>query len=265
MQWTRSQLKERAKFSLKSFYWKSVLVAFILSLVSGGFSTNNRGSDSGESVNITGNEFVDGIGGRVTAQAMAIIGLGLAIIVVAALLGLLISVFVINPLQVGCKKYFLDASEGNADLSNMGFCFKNGYMNVVGVQFLTGVYIFLWSLLLIIPGIIKSYSYRMIPYIMAEDPYMSFSEAKRLSQDMMDGEKWDTFVLDLSFILWALLSVITFNIAGIFWVEPYMQFTDAELYKVLRTKMQGSYTADDYYTDNSYNGYSNTNNYDNYN
>ena len=69
-------------------------------------------------------------------------------------------------------------------------------------------------------------------------------------------------MLDLSFILWALLSVITFNIAGIFWVEPYMQFTDAELYKVLRTKMQGSYTADDYYTDNSY---SNTNNYDNYN
>lgn len=67
MQWTRSQLKERAKFSLKSFYWKSVLVAFILSLVSGGFSTNNRGSDSGESVNITGNEFVDGIGGRFTA------------------------------------------------------------------------------------------------------------------------------------------------------------------------------------------------------
>ena len=164
MQWTRSQLKERAKFSLKSFYWKSVLVAFILSLVSGGFSTNNRGSDSGESVNITGNEFVDGIGGRFTAQAMAIIGLGLAIIVVAALLGLLISVFVINPLEVGCKKYFLDASEGNADLSTMGFCFKNGYMNVVGVQFLTNLYIILWSLLLIIPGIIKSYSYRMVPY-----------------------------------------------------------------------------------------------------
>lgn len=265
MQWTRSQLKERAKFSLKAFYWKSVLVAFILSLVSGGFSTNSASSNSGESLDITSNDFVNNLGGKLTGRAQAIIGLGLAIIVVAALLGLLISVFVINPLQVGCKKYFLDASEGNADLSNMGFCFKNGYMNVVGVQFLTGVYIFLWSLLLIIPGIIKSYSYRMIPYIMAEDPYMSFSEAKRLSQDMMDGEKWDTFVLDLSFILWALLAVITFNIAGIFWVEPYMQFTDAELYKVLRTKMQGSYTADDYYTDNSYNGYSNTNNYDNYN
>ena len=262
MQWTRRELKGRAKISLKSFYWKSVLVAFILSLVSGGFSTSNRGSNSGESINITGNEFVDGISGRFTAQAMAIIGLGLAIIAVAVLLGLLINIFVINPLEVGCKKYFLNASEGNADLSNMGFCFKNGYMNVVGVRFLTNLYIFLWSLLLIVPGIIKAYSYRMIPYIMAEDPYMSFAEAKRLSQDMMDGEKWDTFVLDLSFILWALLAMITFNIVGIFWVEPYMQFTDAELYKVLRTKMQGVCTADGYYTDNSYN---HTNDYDNYN
>lgn len=268
MQWTRSELKERAKFSLKSFYWKSVLVAFILSLITGGFSTTgSSGSDSGQSVNITGNDFVDGLSGRFTGRAMAIIGLGLAIIAVAALLGLLIDIFVINPLQVGCSKYFLDASEGNANLSNMGYCFKNGYMNVVGAQFLTSLYIFLWSLLFIIPGIVKSYSYRMIPYILAEDPYMSFAEAKQLSVQMMDGEKWDAFVLDLSFILWELLSVITLNIVGIFWVEPYVQFTNAELYKVLRTKVQGTYNeAEGYYTDNSYTDHSYTDSsYNNYN
>lgn len=261
MQWTRRELKERAKFSLKSFYWKSVLVAFVLSLITGGFSTTGSSSDSGESISITGNDFIDGIGGRFTGQAMAIIGLGLAIIAVAALLGLLLSIFVFNPLQVGCSKYFLDASEGNANLSNMGYCFKNGYMNVVGAQFLTNLFIFLWSLLFIIPGIVKSYSYRMIPYILAEDPYMSFSEAKQLSMQMMDGEKWDTFVLDLSFILWALLAAITFNIAGIFWVEPYIQFTNAELYRTVRTKVQRSYVETDSYSDNSYTD----NNYNNYN
>lgn len=260
MQWTRRELKKRAKVSLKSFYWKSVLVAFILSLITGGFSTTGSSSDSGESVSITGNDFIDGISGRFTGRAMAIIGLGLAIIAVAALLVLLLSIFVFNPLAVGCNKYFLDASEGNADLSNMGYCFRNGYMNVVGAQFLTNLYIFLWSLLLIIPGIVKSYSYRMIPYILAEDPDMSFSEAKQLSMQMMDGEKWDTFVLDLSFILWALLAVITLNIAGIFWVEPYIQFTNAELYRTLRTKVRGSYVETDSYTgtgyaDNSYNNY----------
>lgn len=253
MQWTRRELKERAKFSLKSFYWKSVLVAFVAALIGGGLSFGGGGSDSGESIDITGNDIVDGIGGRLTGRAMALIGLGVAIILVAVLLALLLSIFVFSPIQVGCDKYFLDASEGNANLSNMGYFFKNGYMNVVGVQFLTSLFIFLWSLLFIIPGIVKAYSYRMIPYILAEDPYMSFSEAKRLSQQMMDGEKWDTFVLDLSFILWALLAALTLNIVGIFWVEPYIQFTNVELYKVVRTKVQGVYTENTDYTEQVYN------------
>lgn len=260
MQWTRRELKERAKFSLKTFYWKSVLVAFIAALIGGGLSFGGGGSDSGESIDITGNDIVDGIGGRLTGRAMALIGLGVAIILVAVLLALLLDIFVFSPLQVGCNKYFLDASEGNANLGNMGYFFKNGYMNVVGVQFLTTLFIFLWSLLFIIPGIVKAYSYRMIPYILSEDPYMSFSEAKRLSQQMMDGEKWDAFVLDLSFILWILLSALTLNLVGIFWVEPYVQFTNAELYKTLRTKVRGSYVETDSYTgtgyaDNSYNHY----------
>ena len=122
-----------------------------------------------------------------------------------------------------------------------GFAFKNNYMNVVGVTFLQNLFIFLWSLLLIVPGIVKAYQYRMIPYLLAEDPNLSFSEAKRLSTEMMDGEKWDAFVLDLSFILWEILAVITFNLAGIFWVKPYMEYTNVELYKVLRTKVPGPY------------------------
>lgn len=179
---------------------------------------------------------------------MAIIGLGLAIIGVAAVLVILVEIFVLAPLEVGCKKYFLDASEGNANLSDMGFCFRNGYMNVVAAQFLTSLFIFLWSLLLIIPGIVKAYSYRMIPYILAENPEMSFTEAKQLSCEMMNGQKWRTFVLDLSFILWALLSMITLNIVGILWVAPYMEFTNAELYRTLRPTTQTVYTAGDYTT-----------------
>lgn len=58
---------------------------------------------------------------------------------------------------------------------------------------------------------------------------------------MMDGEKWDAFVLDLSFILWLLLSACTFNLVGVFWVNPYIAYTDAELYKVLRVKVPGPY------------------------
>ena len=151
------------------------------------------------------------------------------------------NIFVFQPLEVGCKKYFLEASEGRSWLGNMSYAFKNGYANVVASMLLMNVFIFLWGLLLIIPGIYKSYEYRMIPYLLAEDSNLSFSEAKRLSSEMMYGEKWDTFVLDLSFILWNFLSALTWGLVGIFWVNPYIQYTNVELYKVLRTKVPGPY------------------------
>lgn len=242
MEWTRKALKEKAKFSVKAFYWKSVLVAFILSLVSGGLGGGGgRGTDNSESVQSTGNEFVDMIGGRYTGILAFVLGLTAIILLVVVVASLALSIFVFNPLQIGCKKYFLHASDGNCDLNNMGFAFKNNYMNVVSVIFLQNLFIFLWSLLLIIPGIVKAYQYRMIPYLLAEDPALSFSEAKRLSTEMMSGEKWNAFVLDLSFILWGFLAVITFNLVGIFWVNPYYQYTSVELYKVLRTKVPGPY------------------------
>ncbi len=244
MEWTRKDLKTKAKLSLKANYWKSVLVAFVLMVLSGGSYTGS--SDTGsEDATFDVNNFIDSVSGRMTEQTQRLIGLGLVIIAVALVLGLLIDIFLLNPLKLGCKKYFLDASEGRAELYNMGFGFKSWYMNIVAVQFLTNLYIFLWSLLLFIPGIIKSYSYRMIPYIISENPEMSFAEAKDLSREMMNGQKWRTFVLDLSFILWGLLAAITFNIAGILWVEPYMQFTDAKLYLALCGRGDSSAVVED--------------------
>ncbi len=244
MEWTRKDLKTKAKLSLKANYWKSVLVAFVLMVLSGGLYTGSSDTSS-EDATFDVNNFIDSVSGRMTEQTQRLIGLGLVIIAVALVLGLLIDIFLLNPLKLGCKKYFLDASEGRAELYNMGFGFKSWYMNIVAVQFLTNLYIFLWSLLLFIPGIIKSYSYRMIPYIISENPEMSFTEAKDLSREMMNGQKWRTFVLDLSFILWGLLAAITFNIAGILWVEPYMQFTDARLYLALCGRGDSSAVVED--------------------
>lgn len=238
MEWTRADLKERAKFSVKSFYWKSVLVAFVLALVSGDIGGKSRNS---EEISYSGNEIVDSVGSMFAGPLMFFLGLAMVTVFIMIILALVLSVFVFNPLSVGCKKYFLDASDGNADLGNMGYAFRNNYMNVVSGIFLQDLFIALWSLLLVIPGIYKAYEYRMIPYLLAEDSGLSFTEAKNLSRDMMDGEKWDAFVLDLSFILWELLSSITFGLVGIFWVNPYVQYTNVELYKVLRTKVPGPY------------------------
>ena len=97
-------------------------------------------------------------------------------------------------------------------------------------MFCKNLFTALWSLLFIIPGIIKSYEYRMVPYLLAENPDMDMHEAFERSKNMMMGNKFDTFVLDISFIGWRFLSALTANILDIFYVNPYVFLTDAELY-----------------------------------
>ena len=114
------------------------------------------------------------------------------------------------------------------------YAFSNGYMNVVKTMFLRGLFTFLWTLLFIIPGIIKGYEYRMIPYILAENPGIDSREAFAVSKQMMDGNKWAAFVLDLSFLGWQILSVFTCGILSVFYVNPYVYMTNAELYVALK-------------------------------
>lgn len=228
--WTRAELKDKAKLNVKVFYWKSVLVAFILMLITG---SNGGGSGRGN-YNNSGSTSRNFFNGGLTAKWIALIlGLAVVVILVIAIVGFAFKIFLLNAIEVGCRKYFLDASFGKADLNNLTYSFKSNYMNIVKAIFLRDLFIFLWTLLLIIPGIIKAYQYRMIPYILSENPHLSFKEAKERSSDIMDGEKLNAFVLDLSFILWHILSLCTFGIIGFFWVNPYVAYTDAQLYITL--------------------------------
>ena len=102
-------------------------------------------------------------------------------------------------------------------------------------MFLRNIYNALWYLT-IIGGVIKTYEYRMIPYIIAEHPKIKRKEAFKLSKQMMKGNKWRTFVLDLSFFGWNLLSVLTFGLLSLLYVNPYNSATFAELYSYLREK-----------------------------
>ena len=86
------------------------------------------------------------------------------------------------------------------------------------------------------PGIVKSYSYRMVPFLLADHPELSGTETITLSRQMMNGHKWNAFVLDLSFLGWHILSILTLGLLGIFFVNPYQLSTDAELYRVLSAK-----------------------------
>ena len=92
------------------------------------------------------------------------------------------------------------------------------------------------DILLVIPGIVKHYEYLMIPYILAENPGMDRKEAFQISKRMTDGQKMETFILDLSFLGWDILTVITCRMVGIFYASPYKQATFAELYAFNKAK-----------------------------
>jgi len=105
----------------------------------------------------------------------------------------------------------------------------------LGLYLLMSLYIFLWTLLLIVPGIIASYSYRMAFYILIDNPEMGVSEALKKSKEIMYGYKSKLFCLDLSFVGWALLCILTFGI-GILWLSPYMLTSQTIFYEELRNE-----------------------------
>ncbi len=291
--WTRAELKAKAKFALKRNYWKAVLVAIIMALCFGGTGGSvssddvNIDSDSG-SVSIT-DSFVEGFKegynsgrndsvfeddyyensldddlddlGDLFSGASA----GILVIVVLVVVGiifaiaLLLTAFVFNPLGVGCARFFVKDLNEPATLNELTYAFDHSYMNVVKIMFMKQLKTFAWTLLFIVPGIIKAYEYRMIPYIVAENPEISYDDAFATTKRMMDGNKWNSFVLDLSFILWNLLSACTLGLLSVFFVGPYIRLTDAALYEKL------SVLKNDPYQKGYYNGYNNgyQNNYNN--
>ena len=157
------------------------------------------------------------------------------ILCVAAIMAFAFTIFVADPLIVGGKRYFLKArSEENTKLGVVTEVFEKGHwLNVALTMFLRNIYNALWYLT-IIGGIIKTYEYRMIPYILAENPKINRKEAFKLSKEMMKGNKWKTFVLDMSFFGWNFLSVLTFGLLSILYVNPYNAATIAELYVELK-------------------------------
>ena len=161
-------------------------------------------------------------------------GVVIIVMLIAAAIGLCWAAFLINPLTVGRNRYFMESRQSATPFSTVTSIFRTPYLNVVKVMLLTNLKIALGSLL-IIPGIYWSYCYMQVGYLMAENPYLTTCRAMELSKQMMDGEKWNTFVLQLSFIGWYLLCSITFGIGFIF-LEPYVQATFAELYAALRAK-----------------------------
>ena len=150
------------------------------------------------------------------------------------LIGLVLFILAL-PLTWGYQTLFLGAVRGGEATAKDLFegYNKELFSRVLTTTLLYYVYVFLWSLLLLIPGCIKAYSYAMTPYILKDNPEMKNNAAIEESMRMMDGHKLELFMLDLSFIGWAILSILTCCI-GFLWLVPYMNMARVNFYEDLK-------------------------------
>jgi hypothetical protein len=219
MMWSRADLKARAKEALRSNYWRAFLVSLVLILTGG--SHNWRGGEAGSSGGPSAGSFDPAI---------------IPLIVLGLFLFLAFRIFIGYAVEVGGRKFFIRLSGHEADLHHLGYGFQaRRYRPIVGSMLRRGVYLLLWFLLLIIPGIIKFYAYRMVPYILSENPSIGSKRSLELSSSMTRGQKFDIFVLDLSFIGWFILGALALGV-GVLFVQPYYDATNAELYLSLRER-----------------------------
>jgi len=224
MDLSRKSLKTFAKEKLKGRWGVSIGVTVVACLLGayGGFGFNGGGGGSG--------------GNNTTQQVADIVsdvpfGLIAAIFTILSIMLIwLILAFVIGPvISLGERTFYMGLCRDEPVKFKMLFSKMSVFLKAWCLNFMMSLFIGLWTLLLVVPGIIAYYRYYMAKYIMAEDTSVGVMEAIRRSKEMMKGYKGKLFVLQLSFIGWALLCGLTLGI-GYLWLVPYMRSTETAFY-----------------------------------
>lgn len=234
--WTTAQIKERAKNSFRSFgYWNAFLVTLVISLLAGG------GSGMGSGINIVLSNMSSSENSDTEFAAYAVI---LILVLIVSLIAIAMSVFIVPALMVGQNRFFMEHRGSESSVSSLLYAFRCGsYFNVVKVMFLMNLKIFLWSLLFIIPGIIKSFEYFAVPYILAENPGIDSRRAFEISKQMTMGEKFNIWWLGITFIGWWILCLFVCGM-GQYFLVPYIQASYAEVYALMREEAHANGISD---------------------
>ncbi|MGN0474698.1 MAG: DUF975 family protein [Acutalibacteraceae bacterium] len=241
--WSRAELKLKAKESLSYFFGKGLAVCVILVSIS--FAVRRLYNFLMSMFGVNGaaqKNYVDYIvnyiryGSKYAGYTEKTPTMGAIIFaVVLMLLYYAYIYFIYEPMEIGVSRFYQRSRGVTTSVSEM-FSPLDYSPRIAGTVFIRDLKIFLWTLLLIVPGIIKSYEYYMVPYILAENPEISTKRAFEISKAMTDGHKWDLFVLDLSFILWDLGVVCTCGLLAVY-VAPYIRATHAEAYYKLKAEV----------------------------
>lgn len=231
----RSLLKSQAKDILRTKYVKLFLVALALTFCMGNadrwfnvqFNINGM-NDFGlaESINITLFNY------HFTLQSIFLLlaPLIIILILVSVIATIVVRFLILNPLEVGFKEYFVNASFDEERIQDVANVFTQGnFKTVAWTMFRRDLEIVLFALLLVIPGIIRSLTYRFVPYILADYPELSADEVLYMSKRMTEGIRFDIFILDISYFAWYIPGWFTGGFTN-YLVHPYVYQTEAQLY-----------------------------------
>lgn len=224
---TASEFRRIARDKLRGHWGRSVLVTFIFSLICGMSGIYNLIRNLGHmdyDLLFSGN-YSDFLAGYTSVETAGS--------VFGTLMSLALSIAVIlfsGALALGHCKYYIDlVAENRQDEVSVIFSRFDIFLKAMGLNLFMALFIWLWSLLFIVPGIIATYRYRLAPYLMAENPGLGIREAVNMSKELMAGHKWRLFCLELSFIGWGILSALTCGI-GDLWLQPYISAATAAFY-----------------------------------
>ena len=226
---TSKELRAKAWNSLKGKYWRAFLVILVLGLLASiGTSLETCSQNLTDMLNLVDPSEMD----ETMELGAAVVG---TIATVMAVVGMAISLFVGNAADVGLAHYFILNTDSKPSFADAFYGFKVKYLRNIGTLLLVGIKIVLWSCLLLIPGIIKSVEYSIIPYILADDPEITSKEAFRKAKEMMQGNKWRLCKLYISFFGWFVLCVVTCGLGTPF-LLPYVSAANAEFYAELKNQ-----------------------------
>ena len=220
-----SNLRARARENLRGHWGVSIAAAFVAAIF---------GALLVSSGNIV--QIVEQFSESAPPRMAAVLALFASAVSAFSLVHLILG----GVIQLGYAKFLLKQHDGREyeikDLFSQFERFSVGFLQA----FLRGLYVILWSLLLVIPGIVKSFSYAMTPFILEEHPELTAKQAIRRSMELMDGHKGELFVLGLTFIGWEILNAFTLGI-GSFWLNPYKNAAYAAFYRELTANQRETY------------------------
>ncbi|MDO4493049.1 MAG: DUF975 family protein [Clostridia bacterium] len=214
-----------ARKALAGNYWIAVLVCLVARVLGGITAT---GTSFGSGVRYTA-ELDSALQGLLATPAGRQLGFLLLGFFVSTGAFLLVQLLIGGALHIGLCRYNLGVTDGKKENFSTLFTGFDIFGKALGLRCFVMLFQFLWSLLLVVPGIIAALRYSMATYIMAEHPEIGIREAVDRSKRMMHGNKWRLFKLYLSFVGWFLLSALTCGVGFVF-LAPYIRASEAAFY-----------------------------------